>query len=334
MTMHQPPIPQPTSEVADNSITENDVLQVRAFLMDLQSRICMALEAEEAAVGSQHRFMEDVWERAEGGGGRSMVLQGGEVFEKAGVMFSHIHVEHLPPSATARHPGIAGAQAQALGVSLVVHPRNPMVPTTHLNVRLFVARHPERPEHAIWWMGGGFDLTPYYPFEEDCVHWHQTAYEACQPFGEHVYDQYKKWCDDYFFIRHRNESRGIGGIFYDDLNEWGFAACFAFMQRVGNHFIQAYLPIVQRRRALAYTEAQREFQLYRRGRYVEYNLVYDRGTLFGLQTGGRIESILVSLPNLVSWHYRPTWNEDSAEYRLTDYFLKPKNWLNRPTALA
>ena len=327
--MSAPPVPIPDAEVRNNSVTEQQVLQVRAFLLDLQTRICAALEAEEAAAGSPHRFAADVWERDEGGGGRAMVLQGGQVFEKAGVMFSHIHVNHLPASAAARHPEIEGAQAQALGVSLVIHPRNPMVPTTHLNVRFFVARHADRPElPAVWWMGGGFDLTPYYGFEEDCQHWHQVAYDVCAPFGPDIYPRYKKWCDDYFHIRHRQEQRGIGGIFYDDLNEWGFDTCFELMQGVGNGFIAAYLPIVQRRRSLPYTEAQREFQLYRRGRYVEFNLVYDRGTLFGLQTGGRIESILVSLPNLVSWHYRPEWDADSAELRLTRYFLQPRDWLN------
>lgn len=303
----------------------NDIERVREFLLDLQTRICAALEAEERAGGGTAQFVADDWTRPEGGGGRSCVLQNGSVIEKGGVMFSHIHVKHLPASATARHPQIEGATAQALGVSLVIHPKNPNVPTSHANIRLFVAE--KEGMQPIWWMGGGFDLTPFYPVEEDCVAWHQVAHDLCAPFGDTVYADYKKWCDDYFYLKHRDEQRGIGGLFYDDLNEWGFERCFAFMQAVGNGYLQAYLPIVQKRRETPYTEAQREFQLYRRGRYVEYNLVYDRGTLFGLQTGGRIESILVSLPNLVSWHYRPEWDAGSPEARLTEYFLKPRDWL-------
>lgn len=303
----------------------NDIERVREFLLNLQTRICAALEAEERAGGGTAQFVADDWTRPEGGGGRSCVLQNGSVIEKGGVMFSHIHVKHLPASATARHPQIEGATAQALGVSLVIHPKNPNVPTSHANIRLFVAE--KEGMQPIWWMGGGFDLTPFYPVEEDCVAWHQVAHDLCAPFGDTVYADYKKWCDDYFYLKHRDEQRGVGGLFYDDLNEWGFERCFAFMQAVGNGYLQAYLPIVQKRRETPYTDAQREFQLYRRGRYVEYNLVYDRGTLFGLQTGGRIESILVSLPNLVSWHYRPEWDAGSPEARLTEYFLKPRDWL-------
>lgn len=303
----------------------NDIERVREFLLDLQMRICAALEAEERAGGGTAQFIADDWQRPEGGGGRSCVLQNGSVIEKGGVMFSHIHVKHLPASATTRHPQIEGATAQALGVSLVIHPKNPNVPTSHANIRLFVAE--KEGMDPIWWMGGGFDLTPFYPVEADCVAWHQVAYDLCKPFGDTVYATYKKWCDDYFYLKHRDEQRGVGGLFYDDLNEWGFERCFAFMQAVGNGYLEAYLPIVQQRRNTPYTEAQRDFQLYRRGRYVEYNLVYDRGTLFGLQTGGRIESILVSLPNLVSWHYRPEWEAGSPEARLTEYFLKPRDWL-------
>ena len=309
-----------------NNPTSSDIERVRAFLLDLQARICASLESEEQQSGGMARFIADDWQRSEGGGGRSCVIQEGTLIEKGGVMFSHIDVKHLPASATARHPQIAGATAQALGLSIVIHPKNPHIPTTHANIRLFVAQ--KEGMDAVWWMGGGFDLTPYYPVEEDCVAWHQAAFDLCIPFGESVYADYKKWCDDYFYIKHRDEQRGIGGLFYDDLNAWGFTQCFEFMQSVGNGFIDAYIPIVQKRKNTPYTESQREFQLFRRGRYVEYNLVYDRGTLFGLQTGGRIESILVSLPNLVSWHYRAEWAEDSPESRLTSYFLKPRNWLS------
>lgn len=244
-------------------------------------------------------------------------------------MFSHIDIKNLPASATARHPHIAGAKAQALGVSLVIHPNNPYVPTSHANVRLFVAEKEGQP--PIWWFGGGFDLTPFYPEEADCVAWHQGAHDLCQPFGEDVYPRFKAWCDEYFYLKHRDEQRGIGGLFFDDVNTestgWDFETCFAFMQAVGNGYLQAIIPLFQKYQAKPYGEREREFQLYRRGRYVEYNLVYDRGTLFGLQTGGRIESILVSLPNLAGWSYRQEWETDSPEARLTQYFLKPREWL-------
>lgn len=302
-----------------------DIQRVRTFLLDLQARICAALEAEECAGGGIARFEMDDWQRPEGGGGRSMVLQGGEVIEKGGVMFSHIDIRQLPASATARHPEIAGAPAQALGVSLVIHPKNPHVPTSHANIRLFVATPEGQP--AVWWMGGGFDLTPFYPVLDDCIHWHQVAHDLCAPFGPSVYADYKQWCDEYFYLKHRDEQRGVGGLFYDDLNSWGFERCFAFMQAVGLGYLQAYLPIVQRHRDRPYTQAQRDFQLYRRGRYVEYNLVYDRGTLFGLQTGGRIESILVSLPNLVNWTYRREDTPGTPERELVDFYLKPRDWL-------
>lgn len=308
-----------------------DIQRVRGFLLDLQARICSAMEQQERASGGTACFVPDDWTRAEGGGGRSCVLQAGQVIEKGGVMFSHIDIKNLPPSATARHPHIAGAKAQALGVSLVIHPGNPYVPTSHANVRLFVA---EKAGHApIWWFGGGFDLTPFYPEAADCIAWHQVAHDLCQPFGAEVYPRFKAWCDDYFYLKHRDEQRGIGGLFFDDLNQessgWDFDTCFAFIQAVGNGYLQAIIPLFQKYQDKAYGERERQFQLYRRGRYVEYNLVYDRGTLFGLQTGGRIESILVSLPNLAGWSYRQEWAPGSAEAQLTDYFLKPRNWLQQ-----
>ncbi|MEC7119466.1 MAG: oxygen-dependent coproporphyrinogen oxidase [Pseudomonadota bacterium] len=303
----------------------HDISRVREFLLGLQAQICAALEQQETLGGGTARFVPDDWTREEGGGGRSCVLQDGQVIEKGGVMFSHIHLKHLPPAATERYPQLAGAQAQALGVSLVIHPKNPNVPTSHANVRMFVAQ--KDGQDPVWWMGGGFDLTPFYPVEADCVHWHTVARDLCAPFGAEVYPKYKAWCDDYFYLKHRDEQRGIGGLFYDDLNDWGFERCFAFMQAVGQGYLDGIIPIFQKRQHLPYTDAQREFQLYRRGRYVEYNLVYDRGTIFGLQSGGRIESILVSLPNLVSWHYRPEWAAGSPEARLTEYFLKPREWL-------
>lgn len=295
--------------------------EVKAYLLDLQDRICAGLQAEE----TQGRFIEDAWQRPGGGGGRSRVLENGEVFEMAGVNFSHVFGESLPVSATAHRPELAGRSFHAMGVSLVIHPRNPLVPTSHANVRYFVA---EKPNAApVWWFGGGFDLTPYYPFEDDCVHWHRTAQAACAPFGDDVYPRYKNWCDEYFFIKHRNETRGVGGLFFDDLNQWDFDTSFAFMRSVGDHYLPAYQPIVACRKHLPATEAQREFQLYRRGRYVEFNLVYDRGTLFGLQTGGRVESILMSLPNLVSWKYNWHPQPGTPEARLYDEFLKPRDWL-------
>lgn len=313
-------------EVFMQNPSKIDIERVRTFLLDLQLRICTALEEQETIGGGSEKFIIDDWERPEGGGGRSRVLQNGEVIEKGGVMFSHINIRQLPASATARHPEIAGAKAQALGVSLVIHPKNPNIPTSHANIRLFVAE-PEG-KGPIWWFGGGFDLTPFYPHDEDIKHWHQNAFDLCQPFGENVYNEHKKWCDDYFYLKHRDEQRGVGGLFFDDLNCWDFETCFKYIQAVGNGYLTAILPIFERNREKPYTPAQREFQLYRRGRYVEFNLVYDRGTIFGLQTGGRIESILVSLPNLVSWSYRPEWEKNSIEKRLTDYYLKPHDWLS------
>ena len=297
-----------------------DVDAVTAYLLDLQERICAALAAEDGKP-----FREDGWERAGGGGGRSRVLEGGNLFEKAGVNFSHVFGEGLPPSATAQRPELAGRSFQAMGVSLVIHPRNPNVPTSHANVRFFVAEKPDA--EPVWWFGGGFDLTPYYGQREDARHWHATAMAACETFGKEVYPRFKRWCDDYFYLKHRDEPRGIGGLFFDDLNEWGFERSFAFMRSVGDHYVPAYLPIVQRRREAPYGDREREFQLYRRGRYVEFNLVYDRGTIFGLQTGGRTESILMSLPPLVTWRY--DWHPEpgSAEAELYEVFLKPRDWL-------
>jgi coproporphyrinogen III oxidase len=266
-----------------------------------------------------------VWRRAEGGGGESRVLRDGAVFEQAGINFSHVRGGALPASASAHRPELAGAGFEATGVSLVIHPLNPYVPTAHANVRFFMATKDAEP--GSWWFGGGFDLTPYYPFDEDIVHWHRTAKAACDPFGLDVYTRYKAWCDRYFFLKHRGETRGIGGVFFDDLNDWGFERCFEFLRSVGDHFVQAYLPIVERRRYSSFGEREREFQLYRRGRYVEFNLVYDRGTLFGLQSGGRTESILMSLPPLARWEYDYRPAPGSAEERLHKDYLHPRDWL-------
>ncbi|HEY0947309.1 MAG TPA: oxygen-dependent coproporphyrinogen oxidase [Opitutaceae bacterium] len=297
-----------------------DLPAVKTYLLDLQDCICAELEAEEAAA----RFREDAWTRPEGGGGRTRILADGAVFEKGGVAFSHVYGTKLPPSATAHRPELAGKAWQALGVSLVIHPRNPYVPTSHANVRFFVA-DPDGPA-PVWWFGGGFDLTPYYGFEADAVHWHHTARAALTPFGESYYPRFKKWCDDYFFLKHRAEPRGIGGLFFDDFSELGFDRSFALLRSVGDHYLPAYRPIVARRKATAYGERERDFQLYRRGRYVEFNLVWDRGTHFGLQSGGRTESILMSLPPLVSWKY--DWHPEpgTPEARLYDVFLKPRDW--------
>ncbi|MCF6324666.1 MAG: oxygen-dependent coproporphyrinogen oxidase [Gammaproteobacteria bacterium] len=294
---------------------------VKAYLLGLQQSICKALEAEDG----EARFVADSWDRPEGGGGTSRVMTNGKVFEQAGVNFSHVMGDKLPGSATAHRSELAGRSFEAMGVSLVIHPHNPYIPTSHANVRFFIAS--KEGEAPVWWFGGGFDLTPYYGFEDDAVHWHRTAREACAPFGDNVYHDYKKWCDDYFYLKHRDEPRGIGGLFFDDLNEGGFEHSFALMQSVGNHYIDAYRPIVARRKATTYGERERDFQLYRRGRYVEFNLVYDRGTLFGLQSGGRTESILMSLPPLVKWRYNWQPEAGSAEAELYEVFLKPRDWL-------
>ena len=295
--------------------------QVKSYLLSLQDSICTALAEEDG----QADFIVDEWQREEGGGGRSRVLSEGAVFEKAGVNFSHVMGENLPPSASASRPELAGRSYQAMGVSLVIHPRNPYVPTSHANVRFFVAEKADA--EPVWWFGGGYDLTPYYGNRDDCIAWHQVARDACQPFGDDVYPRYKAWCDEYFHLRHRGEPRGVGGLFFDDLNEWGFEQSFAFMQAVGDSFIPAYRPIVARRKHSGYGERERQFQLYRRGRYVEFNLVFDRGTLFGLQSDGRTEAILMSLPPLVRWEYNYQPEPGSPEAELTDYFLQDRDWL-------
>ncbi|WP_333679761.1 oxygen-dependent coproporphyrinogen oxidase [Dyella sp.] len=296
------------------------VERVEHFLRELQDRICKAVEQ----LDGNARFMEDAWTRPGGGGGRTRVLREGALFEQAGVNFSLVHGDKLPPSATAHRPELSGGGFIATGVSLVLHPRNPYVPTTHANVRYFEAQ--KEGMEPVWWFGGGFDLTPFYPFDEDVRHWHTVARDVCAPFGADVYPRYKKWCDDYFYLKHRAETRGVGGLFYDDLSDGGFERSFAFMQAVGQGFLDAYLPIVDRRKNTPYGEREREFQLYRRGRYVEFNLVYDRGTLFGLQSGGRTESILMSLPPRVRFEYAYQPEEDSAEARLAEY-LKPREWI-------
>ena len=294
---------------------------VKEYLASLQNRIVARLEHADG----KQTFVEDAWDREAGGGGRSMVMKNGGVFEQAGVNLSHVFGRELPPSATKSRPDLAGQGFQAVGVSLVLHPHNPYIPTTHANFRFFIAG--DDTGKPIWWFGGGYDLTPYYPFIEDVVGWHETARDACAPLGDGTYDRYKKWCDEYFFLPHRNETRGVGGLFFDDLNVPDFDTCFEFLQSVGDSFTKAYLPIVERRRKHPFGERQREFQLYRRGRYVEFNLIYDRGTVFGLQSGGRTESILMSLPPRVRWEYNWTPSADSAEAQLYRDFLKPRDWL-------
>lgn len=298
-----------------------DIEAVKNYLLQLQQSICDALAEEDGA----KTFVADEWQREQGGGGRSCVLSDGAVFESAGINFSHVFGEGLPASATAHRPELAGRSFQAMGVSLVIHPHNPYVPTSHANVRFFIAE--KEGEEPVWWFGGGFDLTPYYGNEEDVKHWHQVAKDACDPFGDDVYARYKKWCDEYFYLKHRDEPRGVGGLFFDDLNEWGFEKSFAFMQSIGDHYIKAYRPIVAKRKHMEYGERERDFQLYRRGRYVEFNLVYDRGTLFGLQSGGRTESILMSMPPNVRWRYNWQPEADTAEAELYEKYLQPQNWL-------
>lgn len=304
----------------------NDIKPVRDYLTDLQDRICAAIEAADGSA----RFREDAWARPPGdaspirGGGRTRVLRDGAVFEQAGIGFSDVSGDRLPPSASAHRPELAGASWRAVGVSLVFHPRNPHLPTTHANVRHFRAERDG--ETVAWWFGGGFDLTPFYPVDEDVHHWHRTAHDLCEPFGGQArYDAHKRWCDEYFFLKHRNETRGVGGLFFDDLSG-DFERDFAYLRAVGDGFLDAYLPIVARRKDAPYGERERQFQLYRRGRYVEFNLVYDRGTLFGLQSGGRAESILMSLPPLVRWEYGYAPEDGSDEQRLADY-LRPRDWL-------
>ncbi len=299
---------------------------VKTYLLDLQDRLCAALAAEDGGSG----FREDAWQRPEGGGGRSRVIENGRVFEKGGVNFSHVFGERLPPSATAARPELGGRSFHAVGVSWVLHPENPHVPTSHGNVRFLIAEKPG--EEPVWWFGGGFDLTPFYPVREDVLHWHRVARDACAPFGDDVYPRFKAWCDDYFYLKHRDETRGVGGLFFDDLNQGGFDECFAFQRAVGDAFLEAYLPIVRRRRETPWRQRERDFQLYRRGRYVEFNLVWDRGTLFGLQSGGRTESILMSMPPLVRWEYAWTPEPGSAEERLYRDYLRPRDWLGEEEA--
>lgn len=299
-----------------------DIDAVKHYLLELQGNICQRLQQEDGKAS----FREDAWQREGGGGGRTRVITDGAVIEKGGVNFSHVFGSNLPPSATQARPELAGRGFQAMGVSLVIHPHNPYVPTSHANVRMFIAEKPG--EEPVWWFGGGYDLTPYYGFEEDCIAWHQTAKDACQPFGDDIYPRFKQWCDDYFYLPHREEPRGVGGLFFDDFNTGSFAHCFEFLQAVGNSYIEAYQPIVAKRKDTAFGERERQFQLYRRGRYVEFNLVHDRGTIFGLQSNGRTESILMSLPPLVRWEYDYQPAPGSDEARLTEYFLKPRDWLS------
>lgn len=298
-----------------------DLHAVLTYLESLQNNICYALSNLDG-----DNFIEDSWVREEGGGGKSRVLRNGNVFEQAGVNFSHVSGAQMPKAATAQRPDLAGCSFEAAGVSLVIHPHNPYVPTSHCNVRFFLAQPKDKP--PIWWFGGGFDMTPYYGFEEDAVHWHQIAKSACNDFGKDTYAKYKKWCDEYFYLPHRQEPRGIGGLFFDDLNEPDFDQCFLFLKSVGDNYVPAYCPIVEKRKDTPFGDSERQFQLYRRGRYVEFNLVYDRGTLFGLQSGGRTESILMSLPPLVRWEYNWRPKANSPESELYTKFLTAKDWLS------
>lgn len=299
----------------------DDVERVASHFVRLQEQICAALVAEDE-VG---QFTADQWQRPQGGGGDSRIMADGRVFERAGVNFAHVKGGALPAAASARRPELAGRLFQAVGISVVVHPQNPYVPTAHFNARLLVAERPGA--SAVWWFGGGFDLTPYYAFEEDVRHWHRVARDACRPFGDDIYPRFKRWCDEYFYLPHRDEPRGVGGLFYDDLHEWGFETSFAFTRAVGKAFLLAYVPLVRRRKAAPFGAREREFQLLRRGRYVEFNLLYDRGTLFGLQSGGRVESILMSLPPTVKWRYHWHPEPGTPEARLYEVFLRPTDWL-------
>ncbi|MGV7960698.1 oxygen-dependent coproporphyrinogen oxidase [Photorhabdus tasmaniensis] len=298
-----------------------NVNKIKSFFLSLQNEICQQLEQADG----KGKFIEQCWQREDGGGGRSRIMKEGAIFEQAGANFSHVSGTMLPSSATAHRPELTGRNYQAMGVSLVIHPSNPYIPTSHANVRFFIAE--KEGEAPVWWFGGGFDLTPYYGFEEDAIHWHTTARNICQPYGETLYQKYKKWCDNYFYIKHRNEARGIGGLFFDDLNTPDFEHCFHFTQDIGKGFLSAYLPIVEKRKSILWSERERQFQLYRRGRYVEFNLVWDRGTLFGLQSGGRTESILMSMPPLVRWEYDYHPEPGSAEAALYIDFLPVKNWI-------
>lgn len=302
-------------------MSQVDVDAVKKYLLNLQNSICDTL----ASVDGEQSFVEDSWDRPEGGTGITRVISNGAVFEKGGVNFSHVFGENMPASATANRPELAGRSFEAMGVSLVLHPKNPFVPTSHANVRFFIAR--KEGADPVWWFGGGLDLTPYYGFEDDCIHWHQVAKDSCSAFGSDVYPKYKHWCDEYFNIKHRNEPRGIGGLFFDDLNDEGFDSSFSLMKAIGDSYLPAYVPIVEKRKALDFSDAHRDFQLHRRGRYVEFNLVYDRGTLFGLQSNGRTESILMSLPPEVRWSYEYPVIEGSEEAKLYSDFLINKHWV-------
>jgi coproporphyrinogen III oxidase len=299
---------------------DETAIAVRQYLHSLHDRITQAIETLDG-----QRLRRDAWQRPEGGDGESRILTEGTVFERAGISFSHVFGAALPPSASLAHPQVAGSPFEAMGLSLVFHPRNPYVPTVHANLRFLIASPPGGA--ALWWFGGGFDLTPYYPFDEDVLHWHENARSACLPFGAAIYDQYKEWCDRYFYLPHRQESRGVGGLFFDDLCAGGFDSCFALVKSVGDHFLPGYMPIIERRKELPFGERERHFQLYRRGRYVEFNLIHDRGTLFGLQSQGRTESILMSLPPLARWEYDWRPAPGSAEARLYSDFLRPRDFL-------
>ncbi len=299
---------------------------VKQYLLSLQSDICHGLEAEETSA----KFIIDNWQNTSVIQASTRILSNGQHVEHGAVNFSHVRGSKLPSAASARYPELAGAEFEAMGVSLIIHPQNPYIPTTHANIRFFIAQPLNKP--AIWWFGGGYDLTPYYPFAEDCGHWHTVARNACAPFGAEVYPKFKQWCDKYFYLPHRNETRGVGGLFFDDLNCWDFATCFNFLQSIGNSFMPAYMPILQKRKLIAFSDRERDFQLYRRGRYVEFNLLYDRGTLFGLQANGRTESILASLPPLVKWRYNWQPENNSPEAELSEY-LRPREWVTDPVAL-
>lgn len=302
-------------------MSEASPARVVEYLQDLQQRICDTLAGEDGGAA----FHEDSWRREQGGGGRTRILTGGRVFEQAGVGFSHVMGDRLPATASERRPELAGRRWQAMGVSLVIHPLNPHVPTSHANVRCFIAEGEQTP--PVWWFGGGFDLTPFYPVLEDVRHWHQVARAAVTPFGEGLHERFRRWCDEYFYLPHRDERRGVGGLFFDDYDRGDFDHGFGLMRSVGDHFLPAYLPIVRRRRSTPWDDAQRRFQLYRRGRYVEFNLLYDRGTRFGIQSGGRTESILMSLPPQARWEYGYEPTPGTPEAELGEYWLQPRDWL-------
>ena len=301
---------------------DSNTTEVKRYLLKLQDKISSNIKNIDSSTSIQI----DDWRREEGGGGQSRIFKNGEIFEQAGVNFSHVSGSKLPETATKLRPELMDSNYEAMGLSLVMHPENPFIPTTHANLRYFSAEN--KKGNTVWWFGGGFDLTPYYGNDEDCQFWHQKAKDACDPFGEDIYPHFKNWCDEYFHLKHRDEPRGVGGLFFDDLNEYGFDTSFALMQSIGNAYIDAYAPIIERNKDREYGERQRDFQLHRRGRYVEFNLVYDRGTLFGLQSGGRTESILMSLPPEVRWGYDWKPEPDSEEAILYDRYLKPRDWLN------